>query len=114
MLWLDDFEPTRADTDGLAQVGEVTLTLPAMLWTDTGIPIPTKEVIGVDLVLPDGSRTGIDLMTNILPTDEPVSVGTPADPELLESWALGRTTRRTVAIAVRFGGVFQVTIWESD
>ena len=78
-------------------------------WTLTALQVPTNAVIGVEILFPDGSTTGIELFANTLPGDAPVIVGD-ADGAQSE-FSVGRTSGNRVTLASSQAGTHKITIW---
>ena len=95
---------------GLTRVGSESVDV-AMIeeWVFTTISVPTAPVIGVEVIFPNGSTTGIELFPNSLGADAPVTLGDSATP--VSQYAIGRTAQNTIALASSVTGQHTLTIW---
>ena len=95
---------------GLTRVGSETVNVVARAqWVGTTLPVPTAAVIGVELIYPNGSTSGIDLFPNTLTTDAPVTPGDTTTP--LSEYSIGRTAANMIALASSVIGKHTLTIW---
>ena len=106
----DNPTPAPVSLGGLRRLGSDTVEVAtARTWTLTLLPMPTDTVIGVEILFPDDSTTGIELFTNTLPDDAPVIVGDADDAQ--SEFSVGRTPDYRVALASAQAGTHILTIW---
>ena len=101
---------TSPSIGGIRRVGSDTVNVAtARTWTLTALPVPTDAVIGVEILFPDGTTTGVQLFANTLPDDAPVTVGDADDTQ--SEFSVGRTSGNRVALASSQAGTHTITIW---
>ena len=95
---------------GLRRVASDTVNVAiARTWTLTALRVPTDAVVGVEILFPDATTSGIELFANTLPDDAPVTVGDADDAQ--SEFSVGRTADFRVALASSQPGTHTLTIW---
>lgn len=95
---------------GLASVGSRSVNVVRVeQWVATTLPVPSTSIIGVELIFPDGTSTGIELFTNTLLTDTPVTPG--SQDTVGSEYSVGRTIDNMIALASSQTGDHRLTIW---
>ncbi len=100
----------NVSTLGLARVATENVNIAAAnVWVATSLAVPTAAVIGIEILFPDGTTSGVQLQRNILPMDPPVAAGDPSGGG--SEYAIGRTAANRIALASDVTGTHTLTLW---
>ena len=108
----DDTVSASDDDERPARVGDDDVDVRiANTWTLTSIPIPTTAFFAYNVVYPDGTLAGIEIVDFEFATDAPVIIGDPAQVPANREFGFGRVGG-SVAFASHLIGSHQLTIYE--
>ena len=102
---------TTADGLGLALFGTAPVNVVvARQWTQTSLAIPMAPFIGLEVMPPSGYSTGIEIVSNILPDDDLVTIGAAYTFPGGQQWAVGRSLSG-MAFTSKDTGVHTLTVY---